>query len=50
MAVEVPDNRVSKITFTYKTPGLKAGIIISAGAIVIFIVYMVLITKFGKNL
>lgn len=49
MAVEVPDNRVSKITFTYKTPGLKAGIIISAGAIVIFIVYMVLITKFGKK-
>lgn len=41
MAVRVPANKTSTIVFTYKTPGLIAGAVVSGVSIVIFIGYMV---------
>lgn len=41
MAVRVPANKTSTIVFSYKTPGLSAGAIISGVSVVIFIAYMV---------
>ena len=40
MAVEVPANTESKIVFTYKTPGLMLGAVVSGVTVVIFIAYM----------
>ena len=42
MAVEVPANTTSTIHFTYRTPGLMAGLAVSGISIVIFVLYMVL--------
>ncbi len=39
MAVEVPKG-ASTVTFTYKTPGLELGIMISAGALIILVIYV----------
>lgn len=41
MAVRVPANQTSTIVFSYKTPGLAAGAVISGVSVVIFIGYMV---------
>lgn len=43
MAVKVPAGMVSDIAFTYTTPGLSFGLAVSCGAVVAFIVYMVLV-------
>ena len=40
MAVEVPEGTESKIVFTYETPGLKLGAIVSGITIVVFVAYM----------
>ncbi len=48
MAVWVPSNTTSSIRFTYKTPGLMAGIAVSAVSIVLFIAYL-LFWKFRKK-
>lgn len=42
MAVKVPANQTSEIKFTYQTPGLAAGALISGMGIVLFAVYMYL--------
>ncbi|MBQ9461488.1 MAG: YfhO family protein [Clostridia bacterium] len=42
MAVKVPANTNSSITFTYQTPGLMIGLIVSGAGIVLFILYMIL--------
>ncbi len=47
MAVEVPAGEVSKISFSYKTPGLNAGITVTAGSVVVFAVYMLIIKLVG---
>ncbi len=49
MAVEVPAGEVSKISFNYQTPGLKAGIAVTAGSIVVFAVYMIIIKLVGHK-
>ena len=41
MAVKVPGNATSSIKFTYKTPGLSAGLIASGVSVLLFILYMV---------
>ena len=48
MAIEVPANQVCKITFTYNTPGLNAGIIISIAASAVFIIYILLVKNYEK--
>ncbi len=45
MAVRVKGGQLNEISFTYKTPGLGAGMIISAAAVAAFIIYMI----FFKN-
>jgi uncharacterized membrane protein YfhO len=47
MAVEVPANMVSEITFEYETPGLKTGLAVTAGSVIVFAVYMVIIKLTG---
>ncbi len=47
MAVEVPANSKSEIVFTYKTPGLSEGIIISAISVTVFIAYVVILKAYG---
>ena len=42
MAVRVPANQTSEIVFTYQTPGLAGGVLISLVGIVLFVVYMLL--------
>lgn len=42
MAVRVPAGRESEIVFRYRTPGLALGGIVSAGAAIIFVLYMLL--------
>ncbi len=49
MAVEVPANQVSEITFTYKTPGLSTGIVITGVSIVIFIAYVVILKLYERK-
>lgn len=44
MAVCVPEGDHT-ITFTYKTPGLSTGLMISAGALIVFIVYIVVFAR-----
>lgn len=41
MAVRVPGHTTSDIKFTYRTPYLKTGCIISAGALVLLILYLI---------
>ena len=41
MAVKVPANTNATIVFTYKTPGLVLGAAVTAGSVVLFIVYMI---------
>lgn len=41
MAVRVPANKTSEIVFSYTTPGLKTGAVISAVSVIIFIAYMI---------
>ena len=48
MAIEVPANQVCKIAFTYNTPGLNAGIIISIAASAVFIIYILLVKNYKK--
>lgn len=48
MAIEVPANQVCKITFTYNTPGLNAGMIISIAASAVFIIYILLVKNYKK--
>ncbi len=40
MAVRVPANQTSEIVFTYSTPGLSTGAVISCVSVVLFISYM----------
>lgn len=47
MAVEVPANKVSEITFEYETPGLKTGLAVTAGSVIVFAVYMLIIKLTG---
>ena len=42
MAVRVPADRTSDIVFTYRTPGLVLGAVVSGTGIVLFVVYMLL--------
>ncbi len=42
MAVRVPGNTVSDIEFTYSTPGLGIGAVVSASGVVLYIVYMIM--------
>ena len=42
MAVRVPANSNATIRFTYRTPGLMVGLIVSGVSIVLFVVYMLL--------
>lgn len=42
MAVEVPAGKESTIRFTYETPGLRLGAIVTGISVVLFITYMVL--------
>ncbi len=42
MAVKVPGNSNATIQFTYKTPGLTAGLIVSGVSVILFIAYMIL--------
>lgn len=42
MAVRVPGGKVSQISFTYETPGLKIGIYVTLSCIVIFALYMII--------
>ncbi|MDE7389796.1 MAG: YfhO family protein, partial [Lachnospiraceae bacterium] len=48
MAVRVKGGETSEIVFTYKTPGVTAGICITGVAILMFVVYMIISKK--KNL
>ena len=48
MAVRVSGGRMSKIRFEYQTPGLFAGIIVSAVSILIYIVYLIVSAKKNK--
>lgn len=45
MAVRVNGGEVNEIVFTYETPGLKAGLVISVLSAAAFIVYMILSRK-----
>lgn len=47
MAVEVPADEVSEITFQYKTPGLKTGLIVTIASFAVFAVYMLIIKHTG---
>lgn len=47
MAVRVKAGQVNNIEFTYKTPGLNVGIIITAASVLIFAAYMLI--RRGKN-
>ena len=49
MAVEVPADRVSEITFQYKTPGLKTGFIVTIVSFAVFAVYMLIIKRTGHK-
>lgn len=49
MAVEVPADQTSEIIFTYKTPGLSAGIVITGMSIVIFIGYVVVLKLYERK-
>lgn len=49
MAVEVPGNKVSEITFTYETPGLSTGIVITGVSVVIFIGYVLLLNLYRRK-
>lgn len=42
MAVRVPAGKTSKIEFTYSTPGLGIGAAVTGGAVVLFVLYMLL--------
>lgn len=48
MAVRVKGGETSTIEFEYRTPGLTEGMIISAAAVVLYVIYMVISKK--KNL
>lgn len=48
MAVAVKGGETSKIEFTYHTPGLFIGIIVTGAAVLLFVIYMVISAK--KNL
>ncbi|MEG1027519.1 MAG: YfhO family protein [Oscillospiraceae bacterium] len=48
MAVEIPAG-TSTIQFNYKTPGLKAGALISIISAIILILYVIIIKKLSKN-
>ena len=48
MAVKVTGGTTNKISFTYKTPGLDIGIIVSAVSVVLYIAYIIVSKK--KNL
>ncbi len=47
MAVRVEGGTTSEIVFTYETPGLKAGIIITIVCIILYAVYMIISAKKG---
>ncbi len=47
MAVRVEGGTTSEIVFTYETPGLKVGIIITLVCIVLFTIYMIISAKKG---
>ncbi|MDO4731094.1 MAG: YfhO family protein [Clostridia bacterium] len=49
MAVRVPANTTSTIRFEYFTPGLTTGLIISAGAVVVFVLYCLFTGVFNKS-
>ena len=50
MAVLVPgDGQEHTIEFTYNTPGLKMGALLSLGGVVLTIIFLVLLKKFGKK-
>lgn len=48
MAVPVPQGEKVVIEFTYKTPGLRAGILISIASIMAIVTYMILMRKRHK--
>ena len=48
MAVRVPGGQMSDIEFTYKTPGLNIGIIITVVSIALYISYMIISAKNHK--
>lgn len=47
MAIEVPLGEVSEIEFTYKTPGLKEGIIITGISALVYVIYVLLLKLYG---
>lgn len=47
MAVEVPADMVSEITFEYETPGLKAGLVVTGASVVVFVAYMLILKFIG---
>lgn len=49
MAVKVPANTNSTIKFTYRTPKLLLGAVVSGVSVVLFVVYMLLIRKLSKR-
>ncbi len=48
MAVKVPKGE-SKISFTYKTPGLTLGLVVSAAAVFVFILYMLIALTYHRK-
>lgn len=48
MAVKVPANKVSEIVFTYETPGLKVGTVITFVSVFIYIAYVAMLKLYGK--
>jgi hypothetical protein len=49
MAVRIPKGDDVKIEFTYKTPGLSAGIFVTAICVMLFILYLVLVRSYKKK-
>ncbi len=50
MAVACPAGEEVNIRFNYMTPGLQPGLLISGGALLLFILYMVLMVRFDKRM
>ncbi len=49
MAVEVPSDTVSKVEFTYTTPGLSTGITITGISVTVFLLYILFMVLYSKK-
>ena len=49
MAVEVPGDTVSKVEFTYRTPGLSTGILITVISVGVYLVYGILVMLYCRK-